>query len=760
MASSIKRGDQTNVTANPMGKKVSDAIINMSNAGSGVAAATKGHAATGFSLEDFQQTTSLTASVETRVKASVDAAFGNGYYDTLTDCQRDAAIITARAGMSVESARDYIRKYDSHGTAEKDAFGVPVAMGSAAPFDYTMDPPKREISQEVFDDRNLQGMVATSIMHNIMASRQTPAAESFYPGYALPADGTGFTVEVDRPLVFDRIKHDLTGATADFNKQRQLLLNALMDPTVLASKGNLIVPFFVTGNAKNNESFTTAVAPANTTVAGETFLTNYYKPGVAPFSLLGISQHPGIAMLGQNDQTDTLDHRVTLQEILLEVRTINPANPSQTITSIISYRTDVLGFSSFLPAGEGQQRRLVLNFETQDLPLSVDTLDVNGVAASALAFLNGSPATSKLRLNVALSIAGSANLESSAMSVSTADGRIDTIQEVTGTGNRKQFTPIEDGAIFDQVKNQFTSIRFVGYKLEAFRTNINRRDQGKLTTNERLKDAHILPYSPTFTAQVPVIDGIHNTVDVSIPAMSLMIRNTNNAYSQLFTFEAALQQASDAYTKPVPNPAIRAIGRYILRRPWYDVQTLDLATDINSLRSHERLQDIQAAITNKMRTMFTTGFYETNFQMAMASVGIAQTVKPKIKIICNPILGNYIMTTGDNRTLGEGWSYSVEFDQDMRLYDVDADGKVTYRMYFIFSIDGIDGPHPLNFGNFVYLPDLMTNLPITRDQATTREMSYQSRTLHVNHCPVLFRLDVANLETAVAERVAVPITPV
>ena len=61
MASSIKRGDQTNVTANPMGKKVSDAIINMSNAGSGVAAATKGHAATGFSLEDFQQTTSLTA---------------------------------------------------------------------------------------------------------------------------------------------------------------------------------------------------------------------------------------------------------------------------------------------------------------------------------------------------------------------------------------------------------------------------------------------------------------------------------------------------------------------------------------------------------------------------------------------------------------------------------------------------------------------------------------------------------------------------
>lgn len=758
MASSLKKAGGASA---PMAVKIGQAIDGLR---SGYTKATHGMADTGFSLESFAGDTSSVATLTGFVKGHINAAFGDSYWDTMTDVQRDSAIISARATMSQASIESYARAYDDVviGTRENTTvFGLPGNMAPGSRFEYNVSAPKREYSQEVFDDRNLNNMAATTILHNVLASRQTEAAEAFYPGYALPADGTGFTVEVDRPLVFDRIKHTLDGATVDFNKQRQLLLNAYMDATILANNPNRIIPCYVDGNAKNTAHFTSSIAPKSVTVAGETFLTAPLKPSAKPFSLLGISQHPGIASMGQNDQTDTLDHLVVLERVYFKIKAPDPASPSTILTSIISFDTSQLETCQFNPAAEGQQRKMVLTFLSQDLPIDGTTLDVNGVEAAALKALRTNPAFQGLRINLTASVSGNVNLESSAINVTGAPAEIDSIARMTGSGANKQFAIVSEEAVVDAIRTAIPSIEFDSYDVKSFRSNVNRRDQGKLTTNERLRDAHIVPFSPTYTAQVPIIDGIHNTVDISIPGQNLMIRNTNNAYSQLLTFEESLKQASDAAVKSVPNPAIRAIGRYILRRPWYEHRKLNLAEEVNSLRSHDRMQDIQAAINNVLRVMATRAFYYTNFQSAMHSQGMGNGVKPKIKILCNPILRNYLIIQGDNRLLGDGWEYEIFTDQDSRFIDVDPtkDNAVSYRLYSIFSLPGVDGPHPLNFGNFVYLPDVMTNLPITRDQSTTREMSYQSRTLHVNHCPVLMRLDVQGLEQAAAERMAIPFSP-
>lgn len=757
MTSSIRKKMGRSDAGASIGIKAASAITTLKDSLPKVLA---GHGpTTSFSLESFgtSEMSVKTTAIDHAVKNAVNSAFGDdAAWDNLTDVQRDAAIITAHATMSQESIDSYCRAFDNPAMSvngEANVFGVPQASGAAGAFDYNMAPVSRQLAVEVFDDRNLANMQATSIMYNVLASRQSAAAEAMYPGYALPADGTGFTIEVDRALVFDRIKHNVDGSTIDFNKQRQLLSNAFMDPSILSHRGNEIVPFYVPGNTKNNAFFSAAVAPWNVTVRGESFETAYLKPGQR-FSLLGISQHPGIAAMGQNDQTDTLDHRLTLRTVLLEV-------VAGAQTSIIKYRADNLPFSQFNGAAEGQQRRMVLTFTTRDLPIDGTTLDADGVQATALNFLRTTPAMQGLRLNLSLDITGDVNLESSETKVGQAEAQVDSVVRVTGTGPTATYELITDETLIGQVKAAITSIRFVGYDLEAFRANLNLRDQGKLTTNERLRDAHIVPFSPVFTAQVPVIDGIHNTVDVSVPAQALMIRNTNNAFNQLLTFEEALAQACEAYTKPVPNPAIRAIGRYILRRPWYERKTVDLAAEINSLRSADRIVDVQSAITNAIRPMINRAYYHTNFQAAMDGFGLSTGKRPTVRIVCNPILGNYMITQGDTRSLGEGWTYEVFTDPDMRLVDTtvdDQDNVVTsYRMYIFFSVDGVDGPHPLNFGNFVYLPDLMTNLPITRDQSTTREMSYRSRTIHTNHCPVMMRADITGLESAVAERVAIPV---
>ena len=693
-------------------------------------------------------------------RAAVDSAYGDGTWDgKLTDGQRDSAIMALASANGAQTLADAPGKgIDAltPGVAERTVgnesytvttYGLPQAAAGVAAFDYQVE--RRQWSNEVFDDRNLQNYAKVAVGFHVLAARQTPAAEAAFPTYALPPDSNGFEIEVERPLVFNQIWHDVKGNTIDFNRHRKLLLNAYQDHTILQNTATLIKPYFVDGDAENNANFVdNAIVPAvpyDASKPEEAFKTSWYKPG-ANFSVVGIGQNPELAKLGQANTTDTLDHRVMLDKILLAVKTADG-------TSYIPFDTKHLAYSGYNPAFEGQNRKLVLTFSTEDLTLHSGVKDVKGQTPAALATFNTSYANYRVLLSI--DVNGKINLESTENKIGAASAEVYEVIKVTGTGVDAVVEPAEP-AVAATIKALFQSIELFGYKLEAFLTNFNRAIHGPLVTQERYKDAHVVPLGAPITAQMPVVDAANPTIDVTTPANTLMIRNSNNAFSQLFSFEKILEQAQLALNgRNAAVPQIRAIGRWLLRRSWYDHKEFVLTDEINSLQTADRNINISAGICNMLRIMVNTGYYHTNFQAAMDVLGVAVGQKPKIVLICNPIVANYIWEKGDSRTLGDGWEFDIVADADNRFIDRDKDGNPVYRIYAFFKIDGVDGPHPLNFGNMIYKPDLTTQLPITRDNRTTVEFTTQPWTLHVNHCPVLFRLDVHGLREATSNSLAI-----
>lgn len=694
------------------------------------------------------------------VRTAVDSAYGEGTFDgTLTDGQRDAAVMAIGANSNLKGMFDApVQGIDSvkpgfetravgNESFYQTSFGLPQAANGVAPFDYQVE--RRQWSNEVFDDRNLQNYVKTSVGFHILAARQTPAAEAAYPTYALPPDSNGFEIEVERPLVFNQIWHDVKGNTVDFNRHRKLLLNAYQDHTILQNTATLVKPYWVEGDAENNANYVdnsvVPAAPYDASKPEENFKTSWFRPG-ARFSLIGVAQNPELAKLGQANTTDTLDHRVMLDKVMLAVKTSDG-------TSYIPFDTKHLAYSGFNPAFEGQNRKLVLTFSTEDLTLHTGVKDHEGKTPAALATLNTQFAN--YRVLIALDVNGKINLESSENHIGVASGEVREVIKVTGTGVDAIIEPAEAN-VAAAIKALFQSIELFGYKLETFLTNFNRAIHGPLVTQERYKDAHVVPLGAPITAQLPVVDVANPTVDVTTPANTLMIRNSNNAISQLFSFEKILEQAQLALNgRNAAVPQIRAIGRWLLRRSWYDKKDFVLTQEINSLQTADRNQNISAGICNMLRIMINTGYYHTNFQAAMDVLGVAVGQKPRVVLLCNPIVANYIWERGDSRTLGDGWEFDIVADADGRFIDRDKDGNPVYRIYAFFKITGVDGPHPLNFGNMIYKPDLTTQLPITRDNRTTIEFTTQPWTLHVNHCPVLFRLDVHGLREATATSMSI-----
>ena len=269
------------------------------------------------------------------VRAAVDSAYGEGTFDgTLTDGQRDAAVMAIGANSNLKGMFDApVQGIDSvkpgfetravgNESFYQTSFGLPQAANGVAPFDYQVE--RRQWSNEVFDDRNLQNYVKTSVGFHILAARQTPAAEAAYPTYALPPDSNGFEIEVERPLVFNQIWHDVKGNTVDFNRHRKLLLNAYQDHTILQNTATLVKPYWVEGDAENNANYVdNSVVPAvpyDVSKPEENFKTSWFRPG-ARFSMIGVAQNPELAKLGQANTTDTLDHRVMLDKVMLAVKT-------------------------------------------------------------------------------------------------------------------------------------------------------------------------------------------------------------------------------------------------------------------------------------------------------------------------------------------------------------------------------------------------------------------------------------------------------
>ena len=104
------------------------------------------------------------------------------------------------------------------------------------------------------------------------------------------------------------------------------------------------------------------------------------------------------------------------------------------------------------------------------------------------------------------------------------------------------------------------------------------------------------------------------------------------------------------------------------------------------------------------------------------------------------------MVSGDTRTLSIGFDHQIVTSMDSRVY-----GKI----FITFVRKGQTGPDPMSFGCMAWMPELATNIQMSRNGQVSQETMVQPRSIHINTLPILLVFDIEGLATAVAGQVPI-----
>lgn len=670
-----------------------------------------------------------------------DANISTEHY---TDAQWQAGAVTMLAAGNPGA---YARAANRTGAASTEGYSLVEASGAG--FDYRNDP---AVSLEAYDDRELMNNLSFSVVFNVQAARQNEFGEAFYPTVVVTPDQSGLDVSVSRTMVFNEIRHDLTGKPTDF--QRRNLVEAVIDASILANESTKAIPYYVaSGTGANTDKFVSSlvVAPFNVNTGNEVIQTAPLKPGI-DIGLLGLCQPPSVQATGQLDNTDTLDHRIALDK--LWVKFVNAGGD----VSIISFDVNRLPRSQFQKSQEGFDRELNLNFITVDLPIDSQTLDISGAVASAaggaLAYLAGTPDRSTWIVRLALKVTGDANIELGNVSVNTNVVTIDSIARVDQlTGAITAVTELTDSGEMALLRAQLTPVNtpatVVGYTLQAYRSNLNRRTRGLQVTTVTQNERYAIPLGSPVTCPAPVT-ATRTSTDMAAPITAARIRNDNNAVTKLLAYADTLSALKVSADRRIAVPSVEGIGRHLVR-PFFERNTIVVPDIVASLASQERAEDVSAALVNKLREVVYRAYRDSGYQPALDAITGGTGEKPTVLIGTDPVIQRHLMVSGDTRTLSIGFDHQIVTSMDSRVY-----GKI----FITFVRKGQTGPDPMSFGCMAWMPELATNIQMSRNGQVSQETMVQPRSIHINTLPILLVFDIEGLSTAVAGRVPVYNHPV
>lgn len=649
-----------------------------------------------------------------------------GVSKLMTEAQFDAAAMSGLMAINYKSSLN--KKYDPVTVSTE-------SMRSVMPFGVSDAMFERSFAMEAYDERENKNAMLYSITYNMQAARQDEFGETFFPTITITPDQVGFGVSVDLMTVFDGIERKISGAFEDF--KRKNIIRAVADPTVLKRDQTRVVP--VARAPQTNAYFVDAaiVPVTNVVVEGESIATAPLRAG-AKLDLLGISQTQELLAKGVMDNTDALDPAISLQNIYVTFT-------NGTDTDVIRFNTINLPLSAMNYNPQSNYREMVLNFKSTSILINGKTKQVDGTDLVALADIyNGTAAdgSDDFIVRVEVQVTGSVNIETGETTIFGNLVATYTIQNANGDILDVAAAP---AAAIASVVN---SGSIVGYDLNAFRTNMNRRQRGQLINTTRFTQLYNVPLRSPITAIHPInTDDVIEASDIQALVTTTRIRTSNDAVTSLLNSAAVLREYVDARDTVGAGPEVMGVGRFFVRPVFYN-DAIDMATSIDSIKSHERAADIQAVLVNKIRDLAYRMYRDSEYKAAADALAGGVAPVPTVIIGTDPVLARYLTVTGDLRTLGNEFDVRIVTSLDNRVQ-----GKI-FVTFGVFNEQRNTAVHPLNFGNMFWAPELVLTANISRGNTISKETVVQPRYLFVTHLPILSVIEVDNVP-AVLNKVAI-----
>lgn len=324
-----------------------------------------------------------------------------------------------------------------------------------------------------------------------------------------------------------------------------------------------------------------------------------------------------------------------------------------------------------------------------------------------------------------------------------------TVVAATGVKTPIALTSTANGANIAAVRNYFTDATVEkSYWPNATRANTTARVAGIFVDYKMAKWSTAVDFGAPISVLNTLISELSDETKVDLKVETM--RQAGYAQTCGLGVSRLLEQASileDKYGAAglaqyvrIRNDFGLPSSHYVM--PYFKRATLDMTTVVNSIKSSEKMADIQSALLNYIRQeayeMIRLSRYSAAFQI------LYPNKKINVKIGTDTVLARYIIQQGDIRTLGD--------DVDCELVATDnlaMKGKIVLALGL--RADEVDENDFLSFGKHFIAPETIfeINDSLASKFGGVKRTTYYPRQRHVTMNEIMVLLDVVNLAEAV-----------
>lgn len=631
----------------------------------------------------------------------------------ITENQQRAAAMALIACGDVESYKKSLRAVSKAIVSnEEGVFNVSHQFnGPAGSLQVFQD----HLGLENYNEKSQRDFRVVTVGYNLEASRQDEFAERLYPTTVInPVEG-GVVQILPYIAVMKDVYHSVSGQKLE--NEEVNMVEAYRDPSILDDNCTDLVPA-VDPAGTNLKYFTDPAVVPHHVVTNEqnmSITTGPLKPNVK-VDLMGISNASMLINKGMLDISDTIDPSGRLKALYVKFD-----------GKVVRFVVDRLPTAVFQPGLIGDTRIAKLDFITEDLVVGVDTKAIDGSVSAQMQEL----VNRKWTARISVSFNGHVSTSRGDARYGATGIEIDRIVD-----EDRKLISITEGDGKDIV-DAVGELEVVGFDLDVKFTNTNRRQRGHLLQTRAIQFRHPIPMHAPVTLPMSTMEDQGPGDVVKALTVNTNIRNSNNAVKRLLNYLAQLKEVvGNGYDRPKFGAVEGALS--IMMRPTYREGTLHLPDHIDTLKSQDRWQDVCSTILNFAKGILFPAYRESNIEAAFRVISGNQDEKPMFIFATDKEIGNYLMTQGDDRTLGAILEYDLVTTNN-ELFD----GKLV----IVPTRKNPTENDILSFGQFFYVSTVIADLPITRTgNQVTREIAAVPFNLHVNNIPFAINLTITGLE--------------
>lgn len=628
----------------------------------------------------------------------------------LTAAQRQAGAIIAMAKGDLEGYAQAAMRTDFPALESGDVEAPVVMSGTYGHMDQGAD----SIALEYFTEQALDKHLAASFVFNVQSARQNKFAETIMPTVVADPTDAGLLLEINKSMVHRAVRHAVRSKdSVPFSRRN--ILDAETDHTVLDDRSIDIVPYMLE-DGENAENFLSATirAPRDVVVGDYSVRTNPLAFNGKKKNMLELSAHPKLVTSGVLDESDEINGRVELNKLYFLVKKKGAADSS---AQLVVMNTANLPRSSFNKSQEGDGMQMELSFSGAAFVLSGSTTDQNGQEVTALDELKSERYQLRFTVDVHNKLNLQTGLESSMKSA------IDFLELSNEDGERIDHTKGAGKTIVESLE-----VEAIAYDYKMTRDNSNRRSKGLLLDGVVERERHKIQLGSPITSRKPIgREDKGQAVERLITAAR--IRNSSQCVTKILNVTDVLREVVKSITKENEYDVlpIEGVGRHYVR-PWFDEIRVDVGNLVSTNDSVGASANLSATIVGLIREQVVRAMQESRFQPALEMLSGYTMTKPKIIIATDIVIANWIDRESNRPTLGDQFEFEIVTTSDNRWKG---------RIQWFFNVsDGTNGINPLNFGNHIWVPELITDTNLTRNEGTANEITVQPRNAHVVHCPI------------------------